>query len=71
MLIAGGAGQAEIFDPASLRFDVVAGPEMDGRYFSTATLLKGGRVLLAGGYGENVEPSSNGAWIYVPRVATP
>ena len=64
------AGHAEIFDPASLRFDVVAGPEMDGRYFSTATLLQGGRVLLAGGYGENVEPSSNGAWIYVPRVNT-
>lgn len=68
VLIAGGAGHAEIFDPASLRFDMVAGPEMDGRYFSTATLLSGGRVLLAGGYGENVEPSSNGAWIYVPRV---
>jgi hypothetical protein len=68
VLIAGGAGHAEIFDPAWLRFDVVAGPEMDGRYFSTATLLKGGRVLLAGGYGENVEPSSNVAWIYVPIV---
>ena len=68
VLIAGGAGHAEIFDPASLRFSVVAGPEMDGRYFSTATLLSGGRVLLAGGYGENVEPSSNGAWIYLPSV---
>lgn len=68
VLIAGGAGHAEIFDPASLRFHVVAGPEMDGRYFSTATLLSDGRVLLAGGYGENVEPSSNGAWIYVPSV---
>jgi hypothetical protein len=66
VLIAGGAGHAEIFDPASLHFSVVAGPEMDGRYFSTATLLNGGRVLLAGGYGEKVEPSSNGAWIYVP-----
>lgn len=68
VLIAGGAGHAEIFDPASLRFNAVAGPEMDGRYFSTAMLLSAGRVLLAGGYGENVEPSSNGAWIYVPSV---
>jgi hypothetical protein len=68
VLIAGGAGRAEIFDPASLRFNVVAGPELDGRYFSTATLLSGGRVLLAGGYSENVEPSSNGAWIYMPSV---
>ena len=68
VLIAGGAGHAEIFDPASLRFNLIAGPEMDGRYFSTATLLSGGRVLLAGGYGENVEPSSNGAWIYMPSV---
>ena len=66
VLIAGGAGHAEIFDPASQRFAVVAGPEMDGRYFSTATLLSGGRVLLAGGYGDNVGPSSNGAWIYIP-----
>jgi Galactose oxidase, central domain/Kelch motif len=66
VLIAGGAGHAEIFDPASLRFNLVAGPEMDGRYFSTATLLSGGRVLLTGGYGENVEPSSNGAWVYIP-----
>ena len=68
VLVAGGGGHAEIFDPASLRFSVVAGPEMDGRYFSTATLLSGGRVLLAGGYGENVEPSSNGAWIYMPPL---
>lgn len=68
VLIAGGAGHAEIFDPVSQRFTAVAGPEMDGRYFSTATLLSGGRVLLAGGYGENVEPSSNGAWIYMPSV---
>ncbi len=68
VLIAGGAGHAEIFDTASLRFNVVAGPEMDGRYFSTATLLSGSRVLIAGGYGENVEPSSKGAWIYVPSM---
>src|SRR5262249_22986611 len=62
VLIAGGPGQAEIFELASQRFTAVAGPEMDGRYFSTATLLNDGRVLLTGGYGENVEPSSNGAW---------
>jgi hypothetical protein len=68
VLMAGGAGHAEVFDPASQRFTVVPGPEMDGRYFSTATLLSGGRVLLAGGYGENAEPSNNGAWIYVPSV---
>ena len=55
VLIGGGAAHAEIFDPSLLRFSVVAGPDMDGRYFSTATLLSGGRVLLAGGYGENVE----------------
>lgn len=66
VLIGGGAGHAEIFDPSSMRFELVPGPEMDGRYFSTATLLRGGRVLLAGGYGDNVEPSSKGAWIYVP-----
>lgn len=66
VLIAGGAAHADIFDPASRRFRPVAGPAMEGRYFSTATLLQDGRVLLAGGYGENVEPSSNEAWIYIP-----
>lgn len=67
VLIGGGAGQVEIFDPISQGFHLVPGPEMDGRYFSTATLLADSRVLITGGYGENVEPSSDHAWIYIPR----
>jgi hypothetical protein len=65
-LIAGGADHPELFDPASLKFVLIGGPEIDGHYFSTATLLKNGNVLLAGGYGENVEPSENQAWILQP-----
>jgi hypothetical protein len=52
-----------------MRFTGVAGPEIDGRYFSAATLLSDGRILIAGGYGENVEPSSKLAWICVPGPA--
>jgi alkylated DNA repair dioxygenase AlkB len=66
VLIAGGAGHPELFDPVSLRFELVAGPELDGRYFSTATRLANGQVLLAGGYGEHVEPSENQAWLFQP-----
>jgi len=46
---------------------VAAGPEVDGRYFSTVTLLADGRALIAGGYGEDIEPSSNQAWLYLPE----
>lgn len=68
VLVAGGAGHPEILDSRSLQSSPVPGPEMEGRYFSTATMLADGRVLIAGGYGDNIEPSSNEAWIYVPAT---
>jgi len=67
-LLAGGAGNAVIYDPQSSTFSVVTGSlgtNRLSRLFSTATLLSTGEVLITGGYGlgQNV---SAGAWIYKP-----
>src|SRR5439155_218764 len=50
-LIAGGAGRPEIYDPVTGTFAAVAGALDTARYFSSATLLGDGRVLVTGGYG--------------------
>jgi hypothetical protein len=66
VLIAGGADDPEIYDPASGAFLRVGGAKIDGPYFSTATLLGDGKVLLAGGYANPGSPGVNHAWIYEP-----
>lgn len=63
VLIAGGSNRAEIFDPINSTFHPVEGKMGNDRFFSTATLLKNGGVLITGGYEVNMESSSN-AWIY-------
>jgi hypothetical protein len=69
VLIAGGApdssnggvgviGSAELYDPTTGRF-TMTGSLVAARAFHTATLLKDGRVLIAGGYGSlNVKTCS-------------
>ncbi len=67
IVIAGGAGQPEIYDPARGVFVPVTGSLLDGFLYSTATLLHDGRVLLVGGYG--MDPGAGAvrhAWIYEP-----
>jgi hypothetical protein len=67
ILIAGGADQAEVFDPASNTFLATSGEKLDGFYFSTATLLSDGRVLIVGGYGRDAGAGAlNHAWLYQP-----
>jgi len=51
ILVAGGAGQMEIYDPSKATFVPIAGPPLDGFYYNTATVLRDGRVLLVDGYG--------------------
>src|SRR5258708_22016791 len=51
ILVAGGAGQMEIYDPAKGTFVPIAGPPLDGFFYNTATVLRDGRVLLVDGYG--------------------
>jgi hypothetical protein len=67
IVIAGGADQLEIYDPARGVLVPVSGSLLDGFLFSTTTLLHDGRVLLVGGYG--MDPGAGAvrhAWIYEP-----
>ena len=62
VLIAGGANRAEIYNPKTKAFTMVAGSMKTRRLFSCATLLANGNVLITGGYDENQKTSAN-AWI--------
>jgi hypothetical protein len=53
VLLAGGAERPEIYDPARNVFTPVNGDALQGYLFSTATLLRDGRVLLVDGYGQH------------------
>jgi hypothetical protein len=65
ILVAGGSKQVEVYDPASGRFLIAAGQMMDARHFMTETKLKDGSVLLAGGYPNNDQGTTE-TWIYHP-----
>lgn len=65
VLVAGGGVQLEIYDAAARGF-IPAGGQVDAeRYFSTATLLPDGKVLIAGGYDNRILASAR-TWIYNP-----
>lgn len=68
ILVAGGADQPEVYDPASNYFLPTTGSKLDGFYFSTATLLSNGEVLIVGGYGfmHLGGGAVNHAWLYQP-----
>lgn len=63
ILIAGGANQAEVFNPSKNTFEVADGKFETIRLFATATLLQNGQVLIVGGY-DNNNAVSEQAWIY-------
>ena len=65
VLIAGGASQAETYDPRSRRFTVVPGVSALAGQFSAAATLGAGRVLITGGYGNGSGPR-DAAWVYQP-----
>jgi hypothetical protein len=65
LLIAGGSREAELFDPATGMFSVVHGEMGDARHFMTETKLKDGSVLLAGGYPNNDQATTQ-TWTYRP-----
>jgi Galactose oxidase, central domain/Kelch motif len=65
VLVAGGADQPEIYDPKSNSFTAVSGAKLDAFYYSTATTLENGDVLLAGGYGHMPgKGASDHAWVF-------
>jgi Kelch motif len=61
VLVAGGARRAELYDPPTRRFRR-AGDAAPMLSFSTATLLRDGRVLVAGGYDDRIAVTSR-AWL--------
>jgi len=65
VLIAGGAPQAEVYDPRARTFVVVAGAARMAGQFSAAAPLTGGGALITGGYGNGGGPRSS-AWLYRP-----
>jgi len=65
LLIAGGSKQVEIYDPKTGKFLLASGQMNDARHFMTETRLKDGRVLLAGGYPENDQGTTQ-TWVYRP-----
>jgi Kelch motif len=62
VLVAGGATHVERYNSNSGRFGGRL-PLGDALAFSTATELKGGYVLIAGGYDDSIRPTAH-AWFY-------
>jgi Galactose oxidase, central domain/Kelch motif len=65
ILVAGGSKKVEVYDPASGTFLIATGQMTDARHFMTETKLKDGSVLLAGGYPNNDQGTTE-TWIYHP-----
>jgi hypothetical protein len=67
ILLGGGAERPEIYDPARAIFTELTSGPLDGYLFSTATLLRDGRVLLVNGYGRHpAEGAVNQAMVWHP-----
>ena len=66
VLVAGGDESVEVYDPATQTFRTGHGTLGADLSFSTATRLRDGRVLIAGGYDESIQPAA-GAWVYRPQ----
>jgi hypothetical protein len=65
VLLAGGAAQAEVFDPLGGAFVLVGGEDRLAGLFSASAALGDGSVLITRGYGEKEGPQSS-AWLYRP-----
>jgi len=66
VLVAGGSTTVELYDPASRTFLEVPGSLDEPRFFSTATTLRDGSVLIVGGYTRGTIASAERAWVYRP-----
>ncbi len=79
VLVAGGQSRdpyliamdrAEVFDPATNRFEPAGGPMITARHTHTATLLQDGRVLLAGGDGQYIDSVNKACELFDPATGT-
>jgi Kelch motif/Galactose oxidase, central domain len=66
VLVAGGARRAELYDPSTRRFRRAGDARPAGLSFATATVLRDGRVLVAGGYDDRIAVTTR-ALIISPR----
>jgi len=65
VLVAGGNQRAEVYDGSAKLFRPIESPALDGFLFSTATVLKNGKVLIVGGYGARpTDGAVKSAWLY-------
>lgn len=71
VLVAGGSTTVEIYDPASGAFSAAAGALDEPRFFSTATPLADGSVLIVGGYNKGTIASTARAWVYRTDASAP
>jgi WD40 repeat protein len=67
ILVTGGGSRVEVYDPLTGIFGLVAGGIGAEKFYSTATLLANGEVLIVGGYAERQRLSNASAWIYRPE----
>jgi hypothetical protein len=67
VLVAGGDERVELYHPGEKVFHVVPGKVDDDLAFSTATVLAGGDVLIAGGYDRSITPTVR-AWVFHERT---
>ena len=65
VLLAGGAPQAELYDPTHNVFSIVPGDARMAGQFSASAPLPSGGVLITGGYGNSGGPRAS-AWRYAP-----
>ena len=65
VLVAGGAQEVEIYDPETEHFAAIPGHFDTARFFSMATLMGDGSVLITGGYDHDIESTAK-AWRYQP-----
>ena len=68
VLIAGGGDEAEVFDAPYGRFYRTSGSFGAPLFYSSATLLRDGRVLITGGYSEGgTLPATRSAFVFSTR----
>jgi hypothetical protein len=65
VLVAGGGERPEVYDPATGTFRPADGTLGAPWSFATTTPLPDGRVLIAGGYDDRINPTAR-AWVYEP-----
>jgi hypothetical protein len=67
VIVSGSGRKVEIFNPGTGAFLVSTGSLNDEWFYATATLLRDGRVFIAGGYNSSLIPTAQ-IWLYQSRT---